>query len=170
MGLLETLVARRIVVVWTNRFGDSPIRHRQVGIELSSALEGPRRLVVVKGVYEAEALIAPVEGTIRERLGNLVFGVDDEDLHDVVLRLLGERRKTLATAESITGGQVAERLVRVPGASAWFLGGVVAYDNLSGLPTALIATILAFEVIAMIIVLRLRVVEPTPALPALSMG
>lgn len=94
-------------------------------------------------IAEADARIAHVAKAIHERLGDLIYGVDDEPMASVVGRLLGERRCTLAVAESCTGGLIAEQITAVPGASAWFLGGVVAYANsakqsLLGVPEALL--------------------------------
>src|SRR3954470_5175286 len=76
---------------------------------------------------EARALIEPEERALREILGDLVFGVDDETMETVVLDLLRKRDLTLGLAESITGGLVASRLVSVPGTSDVMKGGIVAY-------------------------------------------
>lgn len=74
-------------------------------------------------------MIAGLEAKARERLGDYVFGIDVEDLETVVVRMLIERRLTLALAESCTGGLIAHRITNVPGSSETLLAGVVAYSN-----------------------------------------
>jgi len=115
----------------------------EVGITASDATISLRIFARGATAAEAQAQIEPVEKAIRERLGDLVFGVEDEEMQHAVAALLAARRQTLATAEGVTGGQVAQRLTGVPGLSPWFRGGVVAYDNrlkveLLGVPQTLI--------------------------------
>ena len=62
-------------------------------------------------------------------LGSRIFGEDGEDLARVVGRLLREGGRTVAFAESCTGGMVSSLVTDVPGSSAYFLGGVVTYAN-----------------------------------------
>lgn len=78
---------------------------------------------------DAAATLARGEAQVRERLGELVYGVDDQSLEEVVAQLMLSRELTLAVAESCTGGLISERLTNVPGSSAYFLGGIVAYSN-----------------------------------------
>jgi nicotinamide-nucleotide amidase len=77
---------------------------------------------------EADALLDPLEERVRERLGDHVYGSGDDAMELVVGRLLAERGRTLACAESLTGGGLGERITAVPGASAYFLGSAVTYS------------------------------------------
>jgi len=77
---------------------------------------------------EIARLLDDLEVKIRERLGHLIFGRDDERLEAVVGKLLRERAATLALAESCTGGLIASRLTDVPGSSDYVERGVVAYS------------------------------------------
>lgn len=76
----------------------------------------------------ALALIEPVESEVRSRLADYVFGGDDETVDRVIANALAQRRWTVGTAESMTGGLVAAALTSVPGASEYVRGGLVAYD------------------------------------------
>ena len=75
----------------------------------------------------AETMIEPVDAEVRRRLGNSVFGRDDETVSAIIARNLVERSWTIGTAESATGGLVAAELSSLPGSSAYFRGAVVAY-------------------------------------------
>ncbi|HEY6325349.1 MAG TPA: competence/damage-inducible protein A [Candidatus Cybelea sp.] len=78
---------------------------------------------------DAEAMIAPLQDDIERRLLGHVFGRDDATPASAILAQLRDRGRTLAVAESFTGGLVSAALTSVPGASLSFRGGVVAYDN-----------------------------------------
>ncbi|WP_022656516.1 competence/damage-inducible protein A [uncultured Desulfovibrio sp.] len=77
----------------------------------------------------AEALAAPLVKAVRERLGDVVYGVNVSSLESVVLPELIRRRQVLVTAESCTGGLLAKRITDQPGASAVFGTGLVTYAN-----------------------------------------
>jgi len=78
---------------------------------------------------EAEERGAALDSALSERLEPWLFARDERRVDELVLSLAGARGLTLATAESCTGGMVATRLTDVPGSSASFVGGVVAYAD-----------------------------------------
>ncbi len=80
-------------------------------------------------VADAEALIAPVDQQLRERVGRFLYGIDKTTLEQSVLAQLKEAGLTLAVAESCTGGGLGSRLTAIPGSSGAFLGGVISYSN-----------------------------------------
>ena len=73
--------------------------------------------------------IGPADSIIRRELGVSIFSEDGEALGAVVVKLLKQRNETLATAESCTGGLIANQITNVPGASEVFLAGYVTYAN-----------------------------------------
>ncbi len=77
----------------------------------------------------AAALIEPLDREVRNRLGDSVFGVDDETIQVVLFRLLEARGWKIGAAESVTGGLLSAALTEVPGSSAYFAGGLVAYQS-----------------------------------------
>lgn len=104
-------------------------RHPEVGITVSEATISLRVTAKAGSTDEARSLIDPDITKIREILGPLVFGEEDEQLQNVVGRLLLNLNVTLSTAESCTGGMLGEWLTQLPGISSVYMGGVVSYAN-----------------------------------------
>jgi len=98
---------------------------------LASGIEGIKVRITAKAPDEAEAqrLLGLEAAALSEILGDVVFGVDDDSMEDVVGRLLVANGLTLGVAESLTGGLVGARLVDVVGASDFFAGSIVSYDS-----------------------------------------
>lgn len=82
-----------------------------------------------KDVETAEEMMKPVIRHCLETLGDIVFGIDIDSVEEGVFALLKEKKMTFAAAESCTGGELAKRFTDIPGASEFFLGGVVTYTN-----------------------------------------
>jgi nicotinamide-nucleotide amidase len=78
---------------------------------------------------EADQRLDEAVDVVRARAGEGVYGEDDADLAALVVEAARQRNCTLAVAESCTGGMLGGALTRVPGASAVFTGGIIAYDN-----------------------------------------
>ena len=78
---------------------------------------------------EAEEMLKPVIAHVKEKLGEYVYGMDVECVEEAVIGLLREKQMRFSAAESCTGGDIAGRFTEIPGASEFFLGGVVTYTN-----------------------------------------
>jgi nicotinamide-nucleotide amidase len=96
-----------------------------------------------RGPHQAEKEVKALKEKIVQRLKENVFSESGEELEEVVGNLLRQRKKTLAVAESCSGGFLSHRLTNIPGSSDYFLEGVVTYSNtaksrLLGVPLSLI--------------------------------
>jgi nicotinamide-nucleotide amidase len=127
-------------VLHTVNLGESEIDHRiddlfragenpKIAVLAHEGLCDVKIMAKARSAQEAQTLLAPVEAQVRERLDGFIFGADDTTLAAAVHALLQPNGKTIAVAESCTGGRIAAALTAVPGSSRSFLGGIVAYDN-----------------------------------------
>jgi nicotinamide-nucleotide amidase len=135
--------------------GESHIDHRLVGLVegipeatvhfRTAAPENHVKVVVRAGGHaESQSLLEQIDHELRKRIGQGVYGVDGETFSMVVGRTLRAAGATLALAESCTGGYAGQLITSEPGASDFFLGGVMAYSNelktsALGVPAELIA-------------------------------
>jgi len=136
-GVREAIYTR---VLHTIGIGESEIDHRIE--DLFREGENPKIAVLAHGYRAdvkimaktgssslAESLIAPLQREIENRLSGYVFGVDEETPASAIHALLQVQGRTLAVAESCTGGRIASALTAVAGASRSFAGGVIAYAD-----------------------------------------
>jgi nicotinamide-nucleotide amidase len=84
--------------------------------------------VDVRIVGNSDAILQ-ADAVIKSGLGAAIFSTTGETLEEVIVKSLAKRNQTLATAESCTGGLIADRVTNVPGASEVFLAGYVTYAN-----------------------------------------
>ena len=121
VGLSESRVDRLIGDLMGS--GKNP----EVGLLASSGEIKIRITATATGDTHAEGLFRPVEEEIRSRLGDKIFGVDDETLEDIIDAMLVEKGLTLAIVETFTAGLAAQRLHRIP--SSWLLDSRVIPDR-----------------------------------------
>jgi nicotinamide-nucleotide amidase len=106
-------------------------RQPSVGITAHAATITLRITAAGSSREHCEAMISPTAETIRQCLGDLVFGDEDDELQDSVLRILARSGHTLATAESGTSGRLAHWLSEARDSAGTYLGGLVSVDNTS---------------------------------------
>ncbi|GJQ27055.1 MAG: putative competence-damage inducible protein [Phycisphaerae bacterium] len=104
-------------------------RNPTVGTSAADLIISIRINARAESELAARALIDHDADEIHRRLGIAVFGEGDDTISDAAARLLIAQKKTIATAESCTGGLIAKRLTDVPGSSAYFIQSFVTYSN-----------------------------------------
>ena len=121
-GMGESAVEQLVQPIY-EKWRDDPVTI------LASPGEVQLHLCVRGAPGQAEDRLAAMERDFVEVLGARIFGRDEEDLPAAVGRLLRDSGRTVALAESCTGGMISELLTEVPGSSDYFLGSVVSYAN-----------------------------------------
>jgi nicotinamide-nucleotide amidase len=96
-------------------------------LEITTCLRGGELVTDVRHRPGSEEAAEALRAGLERRLGRFTYTETGESIEEVVFRLLGDR--TIAVAESESGGLLAGRLTLRPGSSRWFAGGVVSYSN-----------------------------------------
>jgi len=130
----------KIITLKTNGFFESqlaeiiaPELKLEPGVKLAylPSFSGVDLRIVAMGDEQtiANEQAQKVEAYIEKKIGKHVYGRNGDTLPSVVGQLLKDKNKTVATAESCTGGQLGEMITSISGSSSYYLGGVVAYSN-----------------------------------------
>jgi nicotinamide-nucleotide amidase len=122
-GLGESEVGQRIADLMQRG------RNPEVGTTVDFGVVAVRINATAPTHSAAEAKLDETEAELRRRLGDVVFGRDNDTLASVVGALLAAAGRTLATAESCTGGLIGALVTDVSGSSAYYRGGAVVYAD-----------------------------------------
>ncbi len=122
-GVAESLLADRIDSMPGGKLGAS--------LAYLPSIAGVDLRLTVRDVPEAEAerVLADAASRLRDRVGESIYGEEDDDLASAILEMCRARHLTIAVAESCTGGLLGARLTAIAGSSDVVLGGVIAYGN-----------------------------------------
>ncbi len=90
-----------------------------------------RLTAISKEEKEANNLLLQVEQKIRAKVGRFIYGKNNEELAEIIGRLLNERALTVSIAESCTGGLISNLITNFSGSSKYFERGIIAYSNAS---------------------------------------
>lgn len=96
----------------------------EYGVDIRIVAHGP-------SAANAKSIVEKTESDIRSILGDIVYGVDNQNMEEIVGALLKQRRLRLAIAESCTGGLISQRITDIPGSSEYFERAAVVYSNAS---------------------------------------
>ncbi len=100
-----------------------------IGTTVSEGMVSVRIIASAETIEVADRQVDDAVRKIRSRLGEVVVSEGDETMGEVIGKSLKDRRETLATAESCTGGMIGEMITAVPGSSEYYLGGAITYAN-----------------------------------------
>jgi nicotinamide-nucleotide amidase len=136
-GLPESILDARIASIYTKyKNPETTVLARPGQVEVRLTAHGKNR-------EDAERLLKELGDQIEQELGDFIFARTESSLEEVVGIYLATKNATISTAESCTGGMVAERLTNVSGSSRYFMSGVICYSNeskmeLAGIPPLLL--------------------------------
>jgi nicotinamide-nucleotide amidase len=136
-GLTESALDVQIAPIYTKyKNPETTILAKPGQVEIRLTARG-------KSPEDAQRLMKELGDQIEEKLDDFIFARSEQSLEEIVGMFLVMKHATIATAESCTGGLIAERLTNVPGSSRYFISGVICYSNewkmeLAGIPPLLL--------------------------------
>jgi len=117
-----------------------------IGLRVSGGVISVKLLASGVDAKAAERVLAPAAEAVRQRLGEAIFGTGNDTIEAAVARLLEHHSKTIAVAESVTGGLIGHLLTNVPGISRFLREDLVTYSNeakaeLLGVPAEMLESV-----------------------------